>query len=461
MSCNHFSNFQLKEDTTYFFYIGELKNYGLNVFLREALTRIYNKPYDFIAIVPDILEQYNYKNIIAINPDLDTCRERYNTNVSCRVTAREFVQTVSQDDEIKSLVTEISQKQNGVFLYMYESLEEMTLDEIEGVSILGPDKEIARMMNNKSFQMQSLKDTVPVVEFRNCDGYDSLLATCENLFLTWTDGIFVTEEYSAAGINSIVAHSIEDIKDKFKNQDVPFLVTRYVPHTHDPTVLGVVANSEAVYIAGMADQCIQNGNRFTGSTFPSVLSPDLEQQLTEYTRKVGAWLAGQGYKGIFGCDYIVTESNEIRFLEINARKQGTTLEFCCTLEQNLPEGSPMLPELEYYAVHHSKFPESTVEPKSNPSNIHWGTYNYKIHEPVVTSGYIPHAVWERESFAKIASNDLLKDYLILEHTGSDLFVTEGSFIARVVALGHDHESVNQGIQQGKKTIELTFKRKSQ
>lgn len=444
----------------YFFYLGELKNYGLCVFLREALSRIYNKRFDFIAIVPDILEQYNYKNVIAVNPGQEDHCKRYNANVSCRVTAAEFARAVSQDSQIRSLVKEISQKQDGVFIYMYESLIEMTLDEMAGVSLLGPDKGIAKRVNNKSFQMQSLENFVPIVDFRICNGYESLQETCERLFHQWKDGIFVTKEYSAAGVNSIVAHNLRDIKDRFDGQDVPYIVTRFLPHIHDPTVLGVVANPQEVYIAGVADQCIQGGNRFTGSTFPSILPADLQEQLITLTRNVGSWLAEQGYRGVFGCDYIITESGEIRFLEINARKQGTTLEFCCTLEQSLPKGSPMLPELEYYAVRYGKFPESTIEPKGNVGHIHWGTYNYKIHEPVITSGYIPHAVYERESFKKIATKDLLKDYLILEHTGSDLFVTQGSFVARVVALGHDHQSVRDGIEQGQRMIELTFTKHS-
>lgn len=456
MSCKHFSNFRLEKDVTYFLYVGELKNYGLCTFLKEALSRIHKRPFDFIAIVPDVLEQYNYKNIIAINPELDTCRERYNTHVSCRASAGEFVSTVSDDLKIRALAETLAQKQGHLFLYMYESLAEMTLDDIDGVSILGPKKEVAQHCNNKSFQMSSLKETVPVVEFKTLNGYESLIQTCETLFNTWTDGIFVTQEYSAAGINSIVAQSIQDIKDKFKGQEVPYLITRFVPHIADPTVLGVVASPEEVYIAGVADQRIQGGNRFTGSTYPSTLSKSLHNQLSNHTRTVGAWLARQGYRGIFGCDYIVTDTDEIRFLEINARKQGTTLEFCCTLEQNLPAGTPMLPELEYYAVEHGTFPEGTLEPNGNTKDIHWGTYNYKIHEPVTTSGYIPQAVWERESFKKIGDQELLKDYLILEHTGSDLLVTQGSFIARVVALGHDHQSVTQGIEQGKKIIDITY-----
>ncbi len=237
---------------------------------------------------------------------------------------------------------------------------------------------------------------------------------------------------------------------------MPYLVTRYVPHISDPTVLAVVASEDEVYIAGVADQRIEGSNRFTGSVFPSSLPGDQLHQLKEYTRKVGCWLAGRGYRGIFGCDYIVTEDGDIFFLEINARKQGTTLEFCCMLEQMLPKGSPMLPELEYYAVTEGRFPENRVEMPESAVPLHWGTYNYKLHATVKTNGYIPQQSQEREAFEKVASGNLKKDYLILEHTGSDFVIAEGAFIARIVALGQDRESVDQGINQGRKTIELTF-----
>ena len=56
----------------------------------------------------------------------------------------------------------------------------------------------------------------------------------------------------------------------------------------------------------------------------------------------------------------------------------------------------------------------------------------------------------------MAAHQLQKDFLILEHIGNDFIVAEGSFLARTVALGHDHGCVVQGIDQGLKTIELTI-----
>jgi hypothetical protein len=459
MSEIYFSNFQLEEDTEYFLYIGELKNYGLNIFLKEALTRIFSRKFDFIAIVPDIFEQYNYDNLIVINPIAQTDECQYNDHVCCRFSSKEFASVVSKNLRIRSLIKRLLNRQEHIYIYMYESIPEMTLDEIPNVSILGPEKHIARKINSKIYQYQQLKDILPVVDFRVCYGLDSLIQTAQELFPFWTDGFFACSEYSAAGVNSIVAHHMDDIKNKFSAPDEPYLISRYIPHTYDPTVLAVVADEDDVYIAGVADQCIEKGTRFTGSCFPSKLDEKIITKLMEYTRISGKWLAQEGYRGIFGCDFLVDNNDEIFFLEINARKQGTTLEFCCTLEQSLPSGSPMLPELEFYAVTEGVFPANIVEIKSNPKNLHWGTYNYKIHDPVQTEGYIPQSAQEREAFKKVADGKLKKDFLILEHAGCDFIVAQGAFIARIVALGHSPVDVQQGLNQGRKTIELTIVKK--
>jgi len=460
MSAIHFSNFALEEDTEYFLYIGELKNYGLNSFLRESLSRIFNRKFDFIAIVPDVFEQYNYDNLIVINPLIKTYACQFGSNVNCRVSSRDFMRTVSESGQIRALIRRLLNRQEKVYTYIFESMPEMTLDDIPGVTILGPDKHVAKRLNSKIYQYQRLNSQIPIVEFRVCEGQDDLIRTTDGLWPSWSDGIFVSREYSAAGVNAIIARNASDILDKFKDVQDSFLISRYMPHKYDPTVLAVVAGKDDVYVAGVADQCIEGGTRFTGSTFPSVLAPEIIEKLKTYTVQVGNWIAEEGYRGIFGCDYLVTAESDVRFLEINARKQGTTLEFCCTLEQSLAPGSPMLPELEFYAVTEGVFPVNTVEMTTNPKSLHWGTYNYKISNPVLTESYIPHSIQEREGFKRVANGKLKKDFLILEHTGSDFIVAQGAFIARIVALGHDFQGVQQGLRQGRRTIELTIRHDS-
>ncbi len=455
MSDIYFSDYQLKDAVDYFLYIGELKNYGLNIFLKETLSRIENCQFDFISIVPDIFEQYNYENLIVVNPEARNYTCRYGRNVSCRIPAQTFLSCVSRNREIRDLVQELLRRQGNLYISMYESMPEMTLNAIPGVSILGPDSNVAFRVNSKIYQYQNLKDLVPVADFYICSDLNDLIKTTDTLWPKWKDGIFISLEYSAAGVNSIIAHSPRDIFERFHEERETYLVSRYIPHNADPTVLAVVANEKEVYVAGVADQRIESGTHFVGSTFPSVLEDETIFTLHEYTRIVGKWLAREGYRGIYGCDFLVDYEGRVFFLEINARKQGTTMEFCCTLEQSLPAGSAMLPELEYYAVTENRFPGNTVEMKNNVKNINWGTYNYKIDNMVCTEGYIPQNSHEREAFKKVAGNHLKKDFLILEHIGNDFIVAQGSFLGRIVALGHDSASVQQGLRLGKKTIELT------
>jgi hypothetical protein len=461
-----FSNFTYNPDYYYFMYIGDLKAYGLNIFLQETLNRrVYNKEVRFIAIIPDICIQYNYANLFVINPEagrnvVDDEAGKLNIRPlkkSCRIKYDQFISAVSANKTIRALIEKILQKQNQLYISLYENIEEMTLDEIDRVTVLGPNKSIAKLFNSKVHQYKKLQGIVPLADHHICHGLEDLLKTTSALRGKWRDGIFVSTPYSAAGTNSAVTQTQEETASIFTIPDGLYIVARYIPHQYDPTVLAVVANENDVYIAGIADQVIVGGNRFVGSKYPTVLPLDQQEQLKEYTRKVGRVLGQSGYRGIFGCDYLIDYEGEIVFLEINARKQGTTLEFCHTLEQSLPEGSPSLMELEYFAVTEDRFPKNTVELLDNNRNLHWGTYNYKIDTQKRTTGYIPQNTYERETFRKVANGELLKDFAILEHVGTNFYIMPGTFLARVVSVATNREDVDEGLCQGvgfiKQTIE--------
>lgn len=460
-----FSNFSYNPDYYYFLYVGDLKNYSLNYFVKETLERRLNKSnVRFIAIVPDVCIQYNYQNVMVINPVATEDMIRNHTfsgmksppRTSCRLKSSTFMNAVSESPAVRRLIDTILEHQNQLYVNLYESVVEMTLDAIDRVSILGPDKDIAKKYNNKVFQHQILQGVVPLIEGYRCTGREEMLKITATLWDKWPDGVFVSAAYSAGGANSSITRSQEEVAERFVDEDSEYLITRYIPHSLDPTVLAVVANANDVYIAGIADQVIVDGNRFIGSTFPSVTSPEQQTQLRDFTVAVGRVLGAAGYRGIFGCDYLVDLEGNIHFLEINARKQGTTLEFCFTLEQSLPEGAPMLPELEYYAVIENRFPAHALEMVGNRHDIHWGTYNYKITSPKITKGYIPQNPYERETFRKIARKELIKDFVILEHLGTNFLVSPGTFLARVVSVARNREDVAEGLCQGVGFIQQTI-----
>ncbi|MEN8188827.1 MAG: ATP-grasp domain-containing protein [Thermodesulfobacteriota bacterium] len=451
-----FSNFNYNPSTYYFLYIGDIKAYGLNFLLQDGLARKLGRQVEFIAIVPDVLVQYNYRNLIVINPNIEEFRKENGPCVTCRSNSSGFMAAVSENPAINDLISRILETQGRLFVNMYESEPEMTLDEqFAEVFILGPDKQIAKRLNNKTVQYELLADIAPVIDFRICRGTEELIEVTEKLREQWCDGIFVSCEYSAAGANSAITHQRADIEKRFSDPEASYLVTRYLPHEHDPTVLAIVANEKEVFVAGVADQVIIDGNRFIGSTYPTRQPEDVKNELKEHTRKIGQVLGREGYRGIFGCDYLITEKGDIKFLEVNARKQGTTLEFCYTLEQNLPESAASLPELEYHAVIDGTFPANSREMEVNNKNIHWGTYNYKVMERCCTRGYIPQNPYEREAFQKVADGELVKDFVILEHVGSSYIVLPGTFLARVVSVARNHEDVAEGLGLGKNFIQMT------
>ena len=452
-----YTNFTYDPACYYFFYIGEMKAYGLNHFVREALQKLHpQREVRFAAIIPDICVQYYDRNLIVINPPGTGETGTNELPVSCRMSIGRFMIAVSTSPMIHQLVGEILAHQPELYLSLFESVMEMTLDEIPGVSILGPDKAIARRFNSKLVQFAELAGVVPLVEGEICRGRAALLARTASLRSTWRDGIFVSAAYSAAGANSAVTGSQNEVEQRFTVEDGEYLISRYIPHDLDPTVLGVVAGQDEVYIAGIADQHIVDGNRFVGSSFPSQVSAEQAADLREQTIAAGQVLGRAGYRGIFGCDFLIDDAGSIWFLEVNARKQGTTFEFCCTLEQNLPPGTPSLLELEYHAVLHGQFPPDTVEMRDNRCQLHWETYNHKLTAPTVTSGYIPQNTRERESFARVAAGELAMDFAVVEHLGAPLKVMPGTFLARVISVADSRERVVLGLGQGIDQIRQTY-----
>ena len=453
-----FSNFSLSASRYYFFYIGELKAHGLTDYLKVALASRSNRPVSCLAIVPDILGKYNYENIIALSPLLAQNKELYGRHVSFRTPMRQFAQTVSHHPTIIETIKRVLSHQSELYLFMFESLPEMTLDRLANVSLLGPEKRLAGQLNNKAFQFELLQDRVPVVDFRICASLAEAMDISADLYSVWSDGIFVSRPYSAAGAASAITGCPQDIQEKFGDLDSAFLLTRYMEHEHDPTVLAVVANPDEIYIAGVADQCIEGGNRFVGSTWPSQLPCSHQEKLYHYTREVGRAIGELGYRGIFGCDYIVDHQGQIRFIEINARKQGTTLEFCHALAQVLPAGSPSLPELEYWAVTENRFPDTAVEPAPDcRPGFCWGTYNHKTTDMVQTRRQLPQHRHERELFTRVASREQEQGRVLLEHVGENRTVLPGTFLARTVAVGCSPQAVSSTLALAREEIQATIR----
>ncbi len=448
-----FSDVKLEDDTDYFIYVGELKTDGLNQFVRENLSKIHNRKFDYISVIPDVMESYPHRNILVINPLAGSLYVQTRKKFSCRMSPRDFAGVVSYSGTVLDLVRMLVKKQGRLYVHVFESLPELTFTRMPGVVLLGPSGQVASMWNNKLYQLQMLKDAVPVIDYKICNGTREMLDCIKDGLKTWPEGVFISQPYSAAGTNSFIVRSIEDLHKRLPLPPSTYFISPYIAHEFDPTVLGVVGNEEDVFIAAIADQEIENGNMFRGSAYPSVLPYKEQLEIREHTRMVGRILGRSGYRGIFGCDFIVKSSGEIFFVEVNARKQGTTMEMCCTLENLLPEDSPSLMELEYYAVTENMLPSNKVEIKDAISDINWRTYNFKVEHEVMTRYFLPLEEDERELFRQVRKNGIEHKMIIMEHVGHGCSIKPGTFLGRVVAVSRNREILDREIKIGRQLLE--------
>ena len=440
-------------ERAWFLYVGEIKTAGLNRFLVDPLSKRYGKPAECIHIVPDVLAYYPEDIFLVVGPGSDLAGPDTPERTNSRMAASQFAATVSADKVVKALVDQILDIQGELVLNVFESSPELTLAADDRIKVIGPDPQVAVSMNNKlrQYEMAAHLD-VPVPDGSACSGLSEALEYADGIFSRGRKA-FVSAAYSAGGSNSLVASTGDEIASRFEGISGSLLVTEYIEHRYDPTVLGIVAGEGDVYLASVADQNI-HGTRFMGSTFPTVLGEDKVLRLKEITRTVGSYMGSQGYRGVFGCDYIVDEKGEIYFIEVNARKQGTTMETTLTMIHNLP-GRLTFPELEMMAVLDGRLPEGLEEMNSMNGPLCWGTYNYKAPGDFLVKNYVPLSMDEENLFEEAMAGR--GGHVVLDHVGPKTNISAGGFVARIVAAGPTPDDVRKGLKAGTQQVHASIK----
>ena len=443
----------LDTDRSWFLYVGEIKGAGLNRFLVEPLSSRYGKPAVCINVVPDILAFYPDDIYLVVGPGSDMAGPDTPERSNSRMSAREFSAIVSSDDAVTGVVKKLLDAQGELIINVFEASPELAFASDERIRIIGPDPRVAASMNNKLWQYTMARDLeIPVPDGRVCGDLGEALDAARKIF-SGDRRAFVSASYSAGGSNSIVASTVEEIQSRFSGISDGLLVTEFIEHRHDPTVLGIVGGEEDVYIASVADQNIL-GTRFMGSTFPTVLGPDKVRSLKQMTRTIGSHMGSRGYRGVFGCDFIVDDAGRIYFIEVNARKQGTTMETTLAMVHNLP-GRPTLPEIEMMAVMNGRLPEGLEEMDSMNGPLCWGTYNYKAADDFLVKNYVPPSMEEEELFAEAMAGR--GGHVVLDHVGPRTHITSGGFIARIVAAGPTPDDIRKGLKAGARQVHMSIK----
>jgi hypothetical protein len=213
----------------------------------------------------------------------------------------------------------------------------------------------------------------------------------------------------------------------------------------------VTAGEDEVCIAAVADRQREHGV-LCGASYPSVLPEHTGTEIREHARMVGRVLGGSGYRGVFGCDFIVDRDGATHFVEINARKHGAALEMCCTLESALPAGAPTLADLELSAVFENRLPDNAVELTRALEGLFWKTRNVRAPRDVVAEDGPARSQDVRGLFRRVLSRGAGHGMIIMEHPARACLIGRGSLLGRVVAVAGDPAYLAEDIELGQRLL---------
>jgi len=274
---------------------------------------------------------------------------------------------------------------------------------------VGPKPELATSLDSK-VEQRKLLDAL------NLSPEGTVVENLEELKNFLSDKIskkwFVSTEYSSGGAEGSIITDIADFngfaeKVRERDRNHRFVISEYLEHQDSPNSTGIVLDKDLVFVVSVSDQLflddLLRGTEYVGNIYPSRTANPVKKQIIEATRVIGSYLGRHGYRGFFGCDFVVND-NGVFAVDINPRRQGGLL--CNTLmfEKLRGRGYPSLLGLEMGAVLGESYEKSSLSRFENPRPGYFWSH-YKI-PPVGSNPTIAREIAEgseRACFEEIGS----------------------------------------------------------
>ncbi|HET9174198.1 MAG TPA: ATP-grasp domain-containing protein, partial [Candidatus Saccharimonadales bacterium] len=230
-------------------------------------------------------------------------------------------QEFAQDPFILKIAKKLREKQDTVFVYPFTTafLDLPTPD----FTVLGSNNELAKQLDNKINQLKLFKRLgLPHNKARIFDSKEDLL---EHEYEAVPS--YISAAYTSGGNESGLIYSPEMLHEflaklRLINKKNSFIVSDIFENiVLAPNVNSLVTGDGKVYTLVLSDQILQ-GNRYLGNTYPSVANENNRQEIYDITEKIGKYLAGQGYVGLFGLDFLINKAGELVVVDLNPRHQG-------------------------------------------------------------------------------------------------------------------------------------------
>lgn len=212
---------------------------------------------------------------------------------------------------------------NARFIW-YTSLPENISKEIAEKSPYTNDYEISNLLSNK-FNMRSLlADKINVIPCKLCLGFEVNNKYFQEIFPGY-DKFVLQRQFGSGGYQTYIVNA--DDTSIHLNRTT-YLISPYQKNAL-PINQHLIVGANKLQVLHPSIQLIKeidNRLMYVGCDYslPKQLDKEIINSLNSSSHLIGMYCQNLGYRGLLGIDYLLTQSGEIAFLEINPRFQGST-----------------------------------------------------------------------------------------------------------------------------------------
>lgn len=261
------------------------------------------------------------ENFLIINQNGDEIEKTVGGPVVALQEYEDLNHEFATSSEIFEIISQLKKKQKKVVIVSFTTAFLDFND--QDIFVVGPDKNLAKRFDSKIAQFSLFQELdLPRNKATIFGSQSDVLAAGIKIL-----PCYITAAFSSGGNESGLIYSEKMLKKFFSrlrniNADGAFLVSNiFEGLVLAPNVNALVTAKGKTEIVAITDQILR-GNRYLGNIFPSIALPHHRDKIIEATHLIGDHLAEQGFRGLFGLDFLINQKGDLVIVDLNPRRQG-------------------------------------------------------------------------------------------------------------------------------------------
>jgi len=311
----------LTNKTRYFFSLLGPRFEVMNELMASSLSRRFGHQYKSISIFSSHPNKYFAKeNYIVLNKHASNIEDDTAGSVIYLQEYEDLNKEFVHSPFIKKLAGQLLKKQEQLPIYSFTT----SFLEIKDPRwlVLGPSSKISNYYDNKVQQYKLFeKLNLPRNNARIFKNKTELTKKSRAF------PSYITASYTSGGNESGLIYDkamLNGFLSRLRavNMKDRFLVASIFKHIVTmPNVSAIVTDENKTNVLVISDQ-IMRGTRYLGNIYPSSISPKHREQIKKVAIKIGNHLSRKGYRGFFGCDFLINNQGKLVVIDLNPRRQG-------------------------------------------------------------------------------------------------------------------------------------------